>query len=70
MRELAAGAGDALSEVGQTLSIVRAALEPDRTLIGFAGAPWTVATYMLDGEDRSIGKVDAGPMSGHSHEEF
>jgi uroporphyrinogen decarboxylase len=56
MRELAAGAGDALSEVGQTLSIVRAALEPDRTLIGFAGAPWTVATYMLDGEDRSIGK--------------
>jgi uroporphyrinogen decarboxylase len=28
---------------------VRATLEPDRALIGFAGAPWTVATYMLEG---------------------
>jgi uroporphyrinogen decarboxylase len=24
-------------------------LEPERALIGFAGAPWTVATYMLEG---------------------
>jgi uroporphyrinogen decarboxylase len=50
MREKAAGAGEALSAVGETLRRVRAALEPDRTLIGFAGAPWTVLTYMLDGE--------------------
>jgi len=44
-----------LTAVGETLRIVRAALEPERALIGFAGAPWTVATYMLEGgsSDRS-----------------
>ena len=56
MRDLTSGAGDALKQVGQTLSIVRGELEPSRALIGFAGAPWTVATYMLDGEARTIGK--------------
>lgn len=56
MREKTAGAGEALREVGETLSIVRRELEPERALIGFAGAPWTVATYMLDGEARTIGK--------------
>ena len=56
MRDRVAGAGEALSAVGETLSRVRAALEPERTLIGFAGAPWTVATYMLDGDNRTIGK--------------
>lgn len=56
MRERASSAGEVLSAVGETLSRVRSALEPDRALIGFAGAPWTVATYMLDGRpglDRS-----------------
>jgi uroporphyrinogen decarboxylase len=38
-----------LSAVGETLSRVRAELEPERALIGFAGGPWTVATYMLEG---------------------
>ncbi len=38
-----------LAAVGETLSRVRAALEPERALIGFAGAPWTVATYMIQG---------------------
>ena len=44
-----------LSAVGETLTRVRAALEPERALIGFAGAPWTVATYMIEGRssDRS-----------------
>lgn len=44
-----------LSAVGETLSLVRAQLEPERALIGFAGAPWTVATYMIEGRgsDRS-----------------
>ncbi|MES2344231.1 MAG: uroporphyrinogen decarboxylase [Pseudomonadota bacterium] len=44
-----------LSAIGETLTRVRAELEPDRALIGFAGAPWTVATYMIEGRgsDRS-----------------
>ena len=39
-----------LSDIGETLQRVRAALEPERALIGFAGAPWTVATYMIEGK--------------------
>ena len=44
-----------LSAVGETLARVRSVLEPERALIGFAGAPWTVATYMIEGgsSDRS-----------------
>jgi uroporphyrinogen decarboxylase len=38
-----------LAPVGETLSRVRAELEPERALIGFAGGPWTVATYMIEG---------------------
>ncbi len=38
-----------LAAVGETLKLVRAELDPGRALIGFAGAPWTVATYMLEG---------------------
>jgi uroporphyrinogen decarboxylase len=48
----------ALAAVGETLKRVRAGLEPDRALIGFAGAPWTVLTYMLEGgsSDRSAAR--------------
>jgi uroporphyrinogen decarboxylase len=49
MRELTAQAGAALSAVGESLKLVRAGLGADKALIGFAGAPWTVATYMLEG---------------------
>ncbi len=68
MRDLAPSAGEALSEIGQTLSIVRAALEPERTLIGFAGAPWTVATYMLDGVARTIGKGERATARTYAYE--
>jgi len=60
MADKAHQAGEALKAVGQTLSLVRAELEPERALIGFAGAPWTVATYMLDGEHRTMGKGERG----------
>ncbi|HYD54717.1 MAG TPA: uroporphyrinogen decarboxylase, partial [Gemmatimonadaceae bacterium] len=33
----------------ETLRIVRRALEPERALIGFAGAPFTLASYLVEG---------------------
>ena len=38
-----------LKPVYETVARVRKALAPEKALIGFAGAPWTVATYMLAG---------------------
>lgn len=38
-----------LAPIFETVRRTRAALAPDKALIGFAGAPWTVATYMLTG---------------------
>jgi uroporphyrinogen decarboxylase len=38
-----------LDPVFETARRVRGALDPRTTLIGFAGAPWTVATYMVEG---------------------
>lgn len=67
MRGLAPGAGEALSNVGETLSRVRAALEPERALIGFAGAPWTVASYMLDGEARTLGKGERAQARSYAY---
>jgi len=69
MRDLAEGAGEALRQVGETLSLVRGRLEPDRALIGFAGAPWTVATYMLDGEARTIGKGERAQARTYAYAE-
>lgn len=69
MRDLTQGAGEALKQVGQTLSLVRAQLEPERALIGFAGAPWTVATYMLDGEARTIGKGERAQARTYAYAE-
>ena len=69
MRDLAPAAGQALKAVGETLSIVRAGLEPERALIGFAGAPWTVATYMLDGEARTIGKGERAQARTYAYAE-
>jgi uroporphyrinogen decarboxylase len=38
-----------LAPVYEAIERVRHALEPQRALLGFAGAPWTLATYMIQG---------------------
>jgi uroporphyrinogen decarboxylase len=39
-----------LDPIYETVAKVKAQLAPEVTLIGFAGAPWTVATYMVAGQ--------------------
>jgi uroporphyrinogen decarboxylase len=39
-----------LDPIYETVRKVKARLEPAKALIGFAGAPWTVATYMVAGQ--------------------
>lgn len=39
-----------LQPIYATVAKVKAALDPSKTLIGFAGSPWTVATYMVAGQ--------------------
>ena len=48
---------DTLNPVYETVRILRRELPEETTLIGFAGAPWTVATYMIAGR----GTPDQGP---------
>lgn len=48
---------ETLSPVYETLRILSRELPRETTLIGFAGAPWTVATYMTAGR----GTPDQGP---------
>jgi uroporphyrinogen decarboxylase len=43
--------------VCQTVRKVVASLPPETTMLGFAGSPWTVATYMVAGQ----GTKDQGP---------
>jgi len=52
-----------LAYVGETLRRVRAELEPERALIGFAGGPWTLATYMLVGYGGEEGRARAKAMA-------
>ncbi len=56
-----------LDPIYETVRKVREQLDPSKTLIGFAGAPWTVATYMIAGqgsreqaEARRLGYLDPG----------
>lgn len=56
-----------LKPVFEALKIVRGALDPKIALIGFCGAPWTVATYMVAGQ----GTPDQAParMMAYQHPE-
>ena len=44
------GAANRISSIYETVERVRAGLDPEKALIGFAGGPWTVATYMIEGK--------------------
>src|SRR5690606_31939353 len=39
-----------LTPIYRTVELVRRELDSGKTMLGFAGAPWTVATYMVAGE--------------------
>ncbi len=49
---------DRLAPVLETLRLVKSRLSADKTLIGFCGSPWTVATYMIAGRG-STDQADA-----------
>lgn len=51
------GIHETLNPIYETLKILTSELPKETTLIGFAGAPWTVATYMIAGR----GTPDQGP---------
>jgi len=51
---------DTLNPIYETVKILSKGLPEETTLIGFAGAPWTVATYMIAGR----GTPDQGPAHG------
>lgn len=40
----------AMAPVYETIALVRGRLDPAKTLLGFAGAPWTLATYLAEGK--------------------
>tara|TARA_R110000744_G_scaffold1843_2_gene6616 strand:+ start:75649 stop:76686 length:1038 start_codon:yes stop_codon:yes gene_type:complete len=53
---------EVLAPIGETLRLVKPQLPDNTTLIGFAGSPWTVATYMVEGggsKDRYATRVAA-----------
>lgn len=60
---------DRLAPIYETVRRVKAVLKPGTTFLGFAGSPWTVATYMIAGqgsreqaEARQLGYSDPGKM--------
>lgn len=55
---------DTLNPIYETIRILRRELPEETTLIGFAGAPWTVATYMIAGR----GTPDQGPAHALKYE--
>ena len=58
-----------LDPVFETVRKVSAALPPETTFLGFAGSPWTVATYMVAGQG-SKDQADARRMAYGQPERF
>ena len=60
-----------LAPVGETVERVRSSLDNSTTLIGFAGSPWTVAVYAIEGrggtdkaDARKFGYQNPGELDG------
>ena len=58
-----------LDPIYETVRLVKAKLSPETTFLGFAGSPWTVATYMIAGqgsreqaEARRLAYADPGKL--------
>ncbi|MEF2071302.1 uroporphyrinogen decarboxylase [Consotaella aegiceratis] len=60
-------AGEKLAPVIETVARLRRELPDETTLIGFAGAPWTLATYMIAG--RGTPDQAPGRLFGYRHPE-
>lgn len=52
-----------LQPLYEALRMTRAQLSPEKALIGFAGAPWTVACYMIDGRGGGFAETRARTAS-------
>lgn len=50
LKRLETGITQKLSYVYDAISLTRSKLANDKALIGFCGSPWTLATYMIEGE--------------------
>jgi uroporphyrinogen decarboxylase len=64
--------GDGLEKLNpilETVSLVRRQLDTTKTLIGFCGAPWTVATYMVAGRGTPA-QAPARSMAAREPEHF
>ena len=45
-----AAAKERFEAIYRTVALVKSQLSPETTLLGFAGSPWTIATYMVAGQ--------------------
>lgn len=56
-----------LAPIFETISLVKSRLDKDKSLIGFCGAPWTVACYMIScGASKNFDKVQELSLSQES----
>lgn len=60
------GARNFLAPVYEAIRLTRSALPEDTALIGFAGSPWTLACYLLDGSSERQFATAAAHAAGRS----